>query len=237
MAYILLKGEVSVVKKVKWDKGHGGPDPGAVGNGLQEKVLTHKIVEYAMAYMTKNYTGFQQSVTRKADQALSLTERTNMANKWGADVFVSVHINAGGGRGFESFIYNGSVSSATQAFQNVLHTEVMGAMKREGVSTDRGKKRANFAVLRQTKMIACLTENLFIDTSDANHLKKEAFLKAVGEAHARGVAKFLGLPAKPKPAKGELYKVQVGAFSEKANADKLAAELKKKGYPTYIVQE
>lgn len=236
-----------MVKKIKWDKGHGGSDPGAVKNGLQEKVLVHKIVEYAMAYMGGNYTGFQQSVTRKGDQTLSLTERTNMANTWGADLFVSVHINAGGGKGFESFIYNGNVSSATQAFQNALHAEIMAAMKKEGATTDRGKKRANFAVLRQTKMIACLTENLFIDTSDANFLKKESFLKAVGEAHARGVAKFLGLPAKSKPSeskpspssstKGKLYKVQVGAFSEKANAEKLSQDLEKKGYKTYIVYE
>ncbi|MFE4522579.1 N-acetylmuramoyl-L-alanine amidase [Cytobacillus firmus] len=232
-----------MVKKVKWDPGHGGADPGAVGNTLLEKVLTHKIVGYAMDYMEANFTGFTQSTTRSGDQTLSLTQRTDQANKEGADVFVSVHINAGGGKGFESFIYNGSISSATQAFQNTLHAEVMAAMRKDGVTTDRGKKRANFAVLRQTKMVACLTENLFIDTSDANFLKKEAFLKAVGEAHARGVAKFLGLPAKSKPASpkpavnGKLYKVQVGAFSDKSNADKLAAELKKKGYSTYIVQE
>lgn len=234
-----------MVKKVKWDPGHGGSDPGAVGNALLEKVLTHKIVGYAMTYLDANYTGFQQSTTRSGDQTLSLTQRTDQANREGADVFVSVHINAGGGKGFESFIYNGSISSATQAFQNTLHAEVMAAIRKDGVTTDRGKKRANFAVLRQTKMVACLTENLFIDTSDANFLKKEVFLKAIGEAHARGVAKFLGLPAKSKPAapkptttsKGKLYKVQVGAFSEKANADKLTDELKKKGYPTYIVQE
>lgn len=46
---------------------------------------------------------------------------------------------------------------------------------------------------------------------------------------------------KPKtsqqPSGNNLYKVQVGAFANKANADKLAAELKKKGYSTYIVQE
>ncbi|WP_370221978.1 N-acetylmuramoyl-L-alanine amidase [Cytobacillus sp.] len=235
-----------MVKKVKWDPGHGGSDPGAVGNALLEKVLTHKIVGYAMDYLEANFTGFTQSTTRGGDQTLSLTQRTDQANKEGADVFVSVHINAGGGKGFESFIYNGSISSATQAFQNTLHAEVMAAMRKDGVTSDRGKKRANFAVLRQTKMVACLTENLFIDTSDANFLKKEAFLKAVGEAHARGVAKFLGLPVKKsKPAApktsssttGSLYKVQVGAFAERANADRLAAELKAKGYPVHIVKQ
>lgn len=230
--------------KIMWDKGHGGNDPGAVANGLQEKQLTHKIVEYAMAYLEANYTGFEQRVTRTGDQTLTLSQRADMANAWGADVFVSVHINAGKGTGFESYVYNGSVSSQTIALQNVLHGEILAAMRQFGNITDRGKKRANYAVLRETKMPAVLTENLFIDSNDAKLLKNEAFLKAVGEAHARGIAKFLGFPQKAKTAPsqpqqkvsdGKLYRVQVGAFKERENAERLAEELKKKGYPSFVV--
>lgn len=232
------------MKKIFLDKGHGGSDPGAVANGLQEKVLTHKIVEYAMGYLEANYTGFEQRTTRTGDQTLTLSQRAKMANDWGADVFISVHINAGKGTGFESFVYNGGVSSQTVALQNVLHDEILSAMRQFGNITDRGKKRANYAVLRETKMPAVLTENLFIDSDDAKLLKNEAFLKAVGEAHARGVAKFLGLPKKAKPtpsqpqqkvSDGKLYRVQVGAFRDRKNAERLAEELKKKGYPTIIV--
>jgi N-acetylmuramoyl-L-alanine amidase len=188
-----------MTKKIMWDKGHGGTDPGAVGNGLQEKELTHKIVEYAMNYMNDNYTDFEQRTTRTGDQTVSLNSRDDEADKWGADVFVSAHINSGGGTGFETFIYNGGVSAATIAFQNILHQEIYNAMRPFGNITDRGKKRANFAVLRETNMPAVLTESLFIDTSDSRHLKNEAFIKAIGEAHARGVAKFLGIPSKQKP--------------------------------------
>lgn len=230
--------------KIYWDKGHGGSDPGAVANGLQEKVLTHKIVEYAMDYLEANYTGFEQRTTRTDDQTLTLSQRAKMANDWGADVFVSVHINAGKGTGFETYVYNGGVSSQTVALQNVLHGEILAAMREFGSITDRGKKRANYAVLRETKMPAVLTENLFIDSNDAKYLKNEAFLKAVGEAHARGVAKFLGLPKKAKPTPSQpqqkssdkkLYRVQVGAFSDRKNAEQLVEELKKKGYPAVIV--
>lgn len=230
--------------KIYWDKGHGGSDPGAVANGLQEKQLTHKIVEYAMSYLEANYTGFEQRVTRTGDQTLTLSQRADMANAWDADVLISVHINAGKGTGFETYVYNGGVSSQTVALQNVLHGEILAAMRQFGNITDRGKKRANYAVLRETKMPAVLTENLFIDSNDAKLLKNEAFLKAVGEAHARGIAKFLGLPQKtklqpePKPQQkasyGKLYRVQVGAFKERENAERLAEELKKKGYTVYI---
>ena len=72
-------------------------------------------------------------------------------------------------------------------------------MRKFGNIADRGKKQANFAVLRETNMPVILIENMFIDTTDSKYLKNEAFLKAVGEAHARGVAKYLGLPSKPKP--------------------------------------
>jgi N-acetylmuramoyl-L-alanine amidase len=229
------------MKKIFLDKGHGGSDPGAVANGLQEKTLTHQIVEYAVNHLFENYTGFELRVSRAGDQTLTLSQRAKMANDWGADVFVSVHINAGKGTGFESYIYNGGVSSQTVALQNVLHGEILSAMRQFGNIIDRSKKRANYAVLRETKMPAVLTENLFIDSDDAKYLKNEAFLKAVGEAHARGIAKFLGLPQKTKPqpqqkvSNGKFYRVQVGAFAEKENAKRLAEELKKKGYPAIIV--
>ncbi|MED4978746.1 N-acetylmuramoyl-L-alanine amidase [Geobacillus stearothermophilus] len=234
------------MKKIFWDKGHGGSDPGAVANGLQEKVLTHKIVEYATDYLAAHYEGFTQRVSREGDQSLTLDQRADMANKWGADVFVSVHINAGKGTGFEIYAHP-NASPQSIALQNVLHDEILAAMRQFGNITDRGKKRANYAVLRETKMPAVLTENLFIDSNDAKHLKNEAFLKAVGEAHARGVAKFLGLKEKPKvqpkpevkteqkPSDGKLYRVQVGAFADRKNAERLAEELKKKGYPAIIV--
>jgi N-acetylmuramoyl-L-alanine amidase len=188
-----------MAKKIMWDPGHGGTDPGATANGLQEEHLTFKIVEYAMAYLNVNYTGFEQRVTRGYEQSLELSKRDDVADSWGANAFVSVHINAGGGTGFESFIYTNPVPSAS-ALQNILHGEVLAAMRQFGSIADRGKKRANFSVLRETNMDAVLTENLFIDNlNDSNKLKTEAFLKAVGEAHARGVAKFLGLPAKQVP--------------------------------------
>ena len=201
-----------------WDKGHGGRDPGTIGSGLEEAELTNKIVDYAMTYLSSNYTGFEQRATRNKGETLELMKRDDEADKWGADAFISVHINSGGGTGFESFIYNDSVPSSTKALQDMVHGEVLAAMRKFGNVTDRGKKRADFAVLRETNMDAVLTENLFIDsTADVKHLKNEAFIKAVGEAHARGVAKFLSLPKKgnQEPKKqGKKVMLTTGWFYE-----------------------
>lgn len=226
--------------RIVLDAGHGGKDSGAVGNGLREKDLTLNIVK-KIGNLLAEYEGVEVHYTRTDDRFLELSERAAIANKLKADYFISVHINAGGGTGFESYIYNGQVSAATVAYQNVIHQEIMKAI---GNVKDRGKKRANYAVLRETHMPAILTENLFIDNAnDAAKLKSDQFLQQVAYGHVVGLEKAFGLKkkAKPqpqpqqKPSDGKLYRVQVGAFADRKNAERLAEELKKKGYPAIIV--
>ncbi|KMY59961.1 cell wall hydrolase [Geobacillus stearothermophilus] len=225
--------------RIVLDAGHGGKDSGAVGNGLREKDLTLNIVK-KIGNLLAEYEGVEVHYTRTDDRFLELSERAAIANKLKADYFISVHINAGGGTGFESYIYNGQVSAATVAYQNVIHQEIMKAI---GNVKDRGKKRANYAVLRETNMPAILTENLFIDNAnDAAKLKSEQFLQQVAYGHVQGIVKAFGLKKKvnsqpeQKPPGGKLYRVQVGAFANRENAERLAEELKKKGYPVYIAE-
>lgn len=223
--------------KVFIDAGHGGTDPGAVGNGLKEKDLTLKLAKKVEALL-KNYQDVQTKLSRTGDTYPSLSSRTNDANSWGADFFYSLHINAGGGAGYEDFVYPGSSKSI--AYQNIIHAEII---KTIGKMKNRGKKQRDFHVLRETNMPALLTECGFIDNaSDAASLKQEAFLDGLAQGHANGLVKAFGLKKKviapvDKPvAKGKLYKVQVGAFAEKQNAVNLQADLKKKGYPAIIVE-
>lgn len=220
--------------KIVLDAGHGGHDPGAVANGLKEKDLTLCIVRH-IGRLLREYEGVEVHYTRTDDRFIELSERAAMANRIGANFFLSVHINAGGGTGFESFIFN-NPDTKTIAYQNVIHGEIVRAI---GNVKDRGKKRANYAVLRETKMPAILTENLFIDNvSDATKLKSEQFLLQIAHGHAQGIVKAFGLKKKattqPKDD-GKLYRVQVGVFSDRKNAERLAEELKKKGYPAVIV--
>jgi N-acetylmuramoyl-L-alanine amidase len=226
--------------KIVLDAGHGGHDPGAVANGLKEKDLTLAIVKH-IGCLLGDYEGVEVYYTRTDDRFLELSERAAIANKLNADYFISVHVNAGDDTGFESYIFNGKVSAATIAYQNVVHAEIMKAI---GNVKDRGKKRANLAVLRETKMPAILTENLFINNAnDAKKLKSDQFLQQIAHGHVQGIVKAFGLKKKTKPqpqpkqkvSDGKLYRVQVGAFSDRRNAERLAAELKKKGYPAIIV--
>ncbi|MBM7703411.1 N-acetylmuramoyl-L-alanine amidase family protein [Metabacillus iocasae] len=203
------------MKRIYLDAGHGGNDSGAVGNGLAEKDLTLKIQQYVIAYLNEVYSEFIINTTRTTDTFLSLSERANRANAWNADVFLSMHVNAGGGTGYEDYIFS-NASATTVNLQNVLHNQVTTVLTTYN-HVNRGQKRANFAVLRQTSMPAILTEIAFIDTvKDSNLLKNELFLKEMGEAYARGVAQFVGLPVKtppPPPEDNRLYRLTTGAFA------------------------
>src|SRR5690625_222137 len=178
--------------KIYIDAGHGGHDPGAVANGLREKDLTLKITKHVRDYL-KNYN-CSVRMSRTNDKTLSLAQRTNDANRWGADFFLSIHINAGGGTGYEDYIYNGlSNSSKTAKIRGAIHKEISKVLTKYSI-TNRGKKKANFHVLRESKMSAMLSENLFIETTkDSKMLKDNSFLKAIGEAHAKGIVKAFNL--------------------------------------------
>ncbi|CAM3813505.1 MULTISPECIES: N-acetylmuramoyl-L-alanine amidase [Paenibacillus] len=181
------------MKKVWIDPGHGGKDPGASGNGLQEKDIALTVSLGVKQRLEADYEGVQVQLTRSTDIFLELKERTDAANKAGADLLVSIHCNAGGGAGgFESFRYT-SASAASRSLQNVLHTEIMAALKPFGV-IDRGQKAANLHMCRESKMPAVLTENLFIDVAtDAAKLKRQEVIDALIDGHVKGIAKYLGL--------------------------------------------
>ena len=84
--------------KVVIDAGHGGEDPGAVGNGIVEKDLTLKISQEL--YNKLQSLNIPVYMTRVDDETLSPTERTNkILNAFGNDedvIVISNHINAGG---------------------------------------------------------------------------------------------------------------------------------------------
>ncbi|WP_164670976.1 N-acetylmuramoyl-L-alanine amidase family protein [Virgibacillus doumboii] len=190
--------------KLYLDPGHGGNDPGAVGNGLQEKDVVLDMSLQIRDYLLEHYEGIEVRMSRTDDTFLSLQERTDVANAWGADILLSVHVNAGGGTGFESYVYPG-VGAETKELQDKIHNELMNDTYAD--FRDRGQKTANFHMLRESAMPAVLTENLFIDTrKDADFLKQEKQKRDSAINHAHGIAKYASLnrieKSNPKPNSG-----------------------------------
>ena len=103
------KAAISKIRRIVVDPGHGGHDPGAVGpNGVQEKDVVLAI-GIKLRDLFKEELGVDVIMTRSTDVFIPLEERTAIANKVGADLFLSVHANAAPNRtaaGIETYYLN-----------------------------------------------------------------------------------------------------------------------------------
>ncbi|MDE7169925.1 MAG: N-acetylmuramoyl-L-alanine amidase [Mucispirillum sp.] len=96
------------IRTIVVDPGHGGKDPGAVYNNLKEKDIVLEIGKYLYEYL-KADTNLNIHLTRSTDIFIPLEERTAIANKLKADIFVSIHANAAKNKmasGLETFVFN-----------------------------------------------------------------------------------------------------------------------------------
>ncbi len=97
------------LRRVVVDAGHGGKDPGAVGpSGVQEKKVVLAMAKILARKLEKEL-GCEVILTRTGDTFLELEERTAIANKVGADLFISIHANANRNRrvrGVETYYLN-----------------------------------------------------------------------------------------------------------------------------------
>ncbi|WP_158232443.1 N-acetylmuramoyl-L-alanine amidase [Sporosarcina sp. P13] len=194
------------MSKIFIDPGHGGHDPGAVGIRSREKDNVLKVA-LRLKTILEGY-GHEVRLSRSTDEFISLGERARLANAWGGDYFFSLHDNSAtaSATGFETFVYNGSISAATTKLQNAVHSSIANQI---GIR-DRGKKRANFAVLRLTHMPAVLVEYAFIsnyndETILISEVEKLALLTAQGIINYTGGRKVVAaVPNKPKPTPDKL---------------------------------
>ncbi|HET9567189.1 MAG TPA: N-acetylmuramoyl-L-alanine amidase [Vicinamibacterales bacterium] len=96
------------VSRVVIDPGHGGHDPGAKTKGLTEADLVLDVALRLEQLLSKQ-DGFEVVLTRRVDTFVPLEERTAIANREGADLFLSIHANAStnsSARGIETYFLN-----------------------------------------------------------------------------------------------------------------------------------
>lgn len=214
------------MKTVMLDPGHGGRDPGAAANGLEEKTLN-----LALALKVAEKLGnVRVLLTRETDLYLSLAERVALSRRAEPDLFLSLHANAGGGRGFESFIYSGSIlTDPDLMMQKAVHRETLGVLKSWNI-IDRGMKKAAFYVLKYNPKPAVLIESLFIDDErEALIWQEPLFVDRLADGVARGVQMALGLSGE-ESAFSPLYTVQAGAFRRPENARQRLTEVREAGF-------
>lgn len=117
-------GERRKIRRVVLDPGHGGKDPGAIGpGGIKEKDIVLDIAHRAAPLLAREL-GISTMLTRDGDGFVELPERVARANGFGADLFISIHCNAGenhSGSGMMTFILDVSrdrLASAVAAREN-----------------------------------------------------------------------------------------------------------------------
>ena len=227
-----------MTKKIGLDAGHGLYTAGKqTPTGVKEWTLNDKIADKITAFL-KDYevevirTDNNEGNVDEADE-----KRRDTYLDADVDVFVSIHHNAFTGTwntatGVEVWV-DRNATSEDMKLANCIYPKLVANTGLCG----RGIKKENWTVIYQNKIPAVLCEGGFMDSSnDYKIITSEAGQTAYARAVADGLVEFLGLKKKEKTEVGKMYKVQVGAFSVKANAEKLLAKLKADGYQGFIVE-
>lgn len=226
-------------------------------NETREWVLNNRIADKIEALLTA-YEGYDlirvDDTTGEKD--IPLRARTNAANNFKADFYLSIHHNAAevsahkmyngikcfGGGGVVAYVYT-KASKESGVWQKALYDAVIA---KTGLKGNRANPlgKANFHEVRETKMPAVLLECGFMDSkTDVPIILSEDFANKVAAACVEVIVSRAGLKKKPEktpePVKpdGKLYRVQVGAYSSKPNAEAMQKKLKAAGFESIIKYE
>lgn len=183
-----------------------GPGSGAVG-AINESVESRN-VGYALMDMLKNagHSVVDCTIDKASSQNAYLSKAVELANRQDLDYFISIHFNAGGGRGVENYTYKGrQFADALEVCQNIA---ALG-FKNRGVKAGTG-----LYVIRKTKAKSMLIEVCFVDTDDANRYKElganaiaKAIFNAVSDVNSNNASQTTqNTQTPPKPSGNELIR-------------------------------
>lgn len=215
--------------KVILDAGHGGAEPGATYFGRQEKTDNLNLTLAVGNILTKN--GIDVVYTRVSDTYNTPFEKAQIANRSGADYFVSIHRNAmpvpGTASGAETLVYENTGVPALMA-ENINSALASAGFVNLGVI-----ERPGLVVLRRTQMPAVLVEAGFIDNEADNRTFDQNF-QAIAQAIADGILKTIREEEASRP---EYYQIQTGVYQSRQAASQQANQLLSQGYPSFIIHD
>ena len=195
----------------------------AYGN-TNEKVQCCKIAAVVAEALKRN--GFDV-ITATAPK---LSTRCKEADSWGADLYVPIHTNAFNGKvsGTRVFCYQltGEGYKACQAIYNALAPITPG--ESENISAQPS--------LYEIKTPKAPTAYIEVDFHDVPAVAKWIIehIEEIGETICKGICDYYGVAYKGKPTKA--YRVQLGYFLQKQNAEAMLTNLKNKGFDGFIVE-
>jgi len=200
MSFCCNSKEVDILSKYKVfiDPGHGGSESGAVAFGMIEKNINLVVAKYLKEILQNN--GFDVKLSRETDTYIGLHPRANMANEFGADIFVSIHHNASGGDGWEiihSMMLNKKDKSKQLAecigkrFTEIGQNPRPISIYTRESTTSPGNDY--YTVLRYSNMPCVITEFAFLDSDDRFIIDTNEELKLEAEAIYKGICDYFGV--------------------------------------------
>lgn len=212
--------------------GHGGSDPGAVANNTKEKDLNLSIAKACSDELKRH--GVEVKMSRSKDENDTLSEEIKECNAFSPDLAVDIHNNAGGGDGAEAFYHYGGGKSKTLA-ENILAEIVKVGQNSRGAKVRKNSSGKDYyGFIRETVCPAVIVECAFVDNAtDLKILASESQKKSMGEAIAKGILKTLGVAIQGE----KRYKVQVGCYLYRENAEDMQKKIKAVGFDAFIVKE
>lgn len=227
--------------KIGLDAGHGLNTSGKqTPDGIKEWTLNDKVRDKVVKILSDYDCEIIHTDNNEGKVDEALADRVAMYKKKGCDVFVSIHHNA----------YTGKWNTATGV---EVHTDKNPTAKDKALAKciydrlvkytgmrGRGIKETDFWVINQDTIPAVLVEGGFMDgKEDYKVITSDAGQTAYAKAVAEGLIEFLNLKKKKKTSTKKettTYRVQVGAFSNKKNAETMVSKLEKAGFVGVIVE-
>lgn len=219
------------------DAGHGGSDPGAVYNGRREKDDNLRLA-LAVGNLLEQ-RGYNVVYTRTEDVFDTPGEKARIANRSGADYFVSFHRNsspyANTYSGVETLVYTDS------GVRGELARSVNEQLENAGFNNLGVKERKNLTVLKRTQMPAILIEAGFLNT-DADNRTFDNNFDAMANVIATGISNVVGgtgsgtTGGSGSTTGNRTYRVQTGLFRRYGNAQFMLQQLVEEGYEAEIVE-
>lgn len=222
---------------------HAGHNPdGLVASGaagyMKESVENRRIVNYIMSHIDEKEKNIICDVTvndgkNQKDILQRLCQRMNSVM---SEINISIHLNAGGGSGVECWTYGVSDEAGILAMKICKEISALGFRNR-GV-----KQSKSLYILKHTVRPTIIVETCFVDTERdfetymmiGYEKIAQAIMKALGIVHVNNDSAASDEVAEPSSNTDNMYYVQVGAFRNKENAEKLAEKLWENGFSAYI---
>ena len=165
---------------------------------------------------------------RDAVGTAAMANRVAEANQWGADLYYVAHTNAGGGRYSMTMCWSDTDSKNKAA--------IIGKY-RKSIKTHKVNVRTDLYEIRKTKMTCLYDELFFHDNAKDCAWFHSGGMEQMAEETVQALCELLGVTYAPVQVTttDRLYRVQVGAYAVKENADNMVAKLKAVGFDAIVV--